>query len=337
MTTPVAAQPSAESGANRLHAEAIVIDTHCDTLGRVLEGQWRLGERAAEGQFDLVRAREGGLTAEVMATFVSHQRYGDPLRQSIEFIDALHREIEANPTSARVATTGQDVRTAKRDGAVALILGMEGAEGLGGSVAALRAFHGLGLRVLGLTWNRRNEAADGVGELPNAGGLSAFGRDLVRECDRLGILLDLSHLAPDGVADVIALAERPVVATHANAYAVHPHPRNLTDAQLESIAATGGVVGVVPVPPFLGHFDERAPLSALLLHLDHLVSVMGDDHVGIGMDFDGVGSMRTDGIEDVSMLPAFTEAMLDHGFAPERIVKILGLNFLRVFDEVFDA
>lgn len=328
---------SAETSAHRLHADSIVIDTHCDTLGRVLEGRWRLGERATEGQFDLVRAREGGLTAEVMATFVSHQRFGDPLRQSIDFIDILHREIDANPDAVRLATTGQQVRTAKGAGTVALLLGMEGAEGLGGSISALRAFYGLGLRVLGLTWNRRNEAADGVGELPTAGGLSAFGRELVSECDRLGILLDLSHLAPAGVSDVLARTGRPVVATHANAHALHPHPRNLTDAQLESIAATGGVVGVVPVPPFLGPFDERAPLAAVIRHLDHLISVMGEDHVGIGMDFDGVGSMRTDGVEDVSQLPTLTAAMMDHGFAPERIRKVLGLNFLRVFDEVFDA
>jgi membrane dipeptidase len=218
----------------------------------VLEGRWRLGERSEEGQFDLVRAREGGLTAEVLATFVSHQRHGDPLRQSSD-----------------------------------------------------------------------------------AGGLSAFGRDLVRECGRLGILLDVSHLAPKGVADVLERSGRPVVATHANAHAVHAHPRNLTDEQLEGIAASGGVVGVVPVPPFLGPYQERAPLAPLLRHLDHLIAVLGDDHVGIGMDFDGVGAMRTEGVEDVSRLPVLTEAMLTHGYTPERITKVLGANFLRVFDEVF--
>lgn len=332
-----AAEAAAAATAAHLHAEAIVIDTHCDTLGRVLEGRWRLGERADQGQFDLVRAREGGLSAEVMATFVSHQRHGEPLRQSLEFIDVLHGEIAANPGRARLATRGEDVRAAKAAGEVALFLGMEGAEGLAGSLAALRAFHGLGLRVLGLTWNRRNEAADGVGELPHAGGLSSFGRALVRACDRLGILLDVSHLAPAGVADVLELAERPVTATHANAQAVHPHPRNLSDAQLEAIAASGGVVGVVPVPPFLGPYEQRAPLAPLLRHLDHMIATIGDDHVGLGLDFDGVGAMRTEGIEDVAALPNLTAAMLAHGYAPDRIRKVLGGNFLRVFDAVFDA
>lgn len=321
--------------AEALHADAVVIDTHCDTLGRVFEGQCRLGERSDLGQFDLVRAREGGLTAEVMATFVSEERQGDGIRQSLDFIDTLYEELGAFPELARLATGSGDILEAKKNGETALILGMEGAEGLGGSIRALRMFHRLGLRVLGLTWNRRNEAADGVGEMPHAGGLSGFGRRVVAECNRLGILLDVSHLSPRGVADVLRLTEGPVVATHSNATAVYGHVRNLTDEQLEGIAATGGVIGVVPVPPFLGEYGQRAPLRALLDHLEHIISVVGEDHVGLGLDFDGVGDMRTEGIEDVSRLPNLTAALLERGHQPGRIRKILGGNFLRVFEEVF--
>src|SRR5690625_4973896 len=205
--------PGRLTEAEALHADAVVIDTHCDTLGRVLEGQRRLGERSRLGQFDLVRAREGGLTAEVMATFVSEERQGYGIRQSLDFIDTLYEELGAFSELARLAISSRDIREAKKAGETALILGMEGAEGLGGSIRALRMFHRLGLRVLGLTWNRRNEAADGVGEMPHAGGLSSFGRKLVAECSRLGILLDVSHLSPRGVADVLQLAEGPVVAT----------------------------------------------------------------------------------------------------------------------------
>lgn len=323
------------SDAAALHADAIVIDTHCDTLGRVLEGQRRLGERSDLGQFDLVRAREGGLTAQVMATFVSEQRQGDGIRQSIDFIDTLYEELEAFPKLARLATSGKDVREAKSHGEVALILGMEGAEGLGGSIRALRMFHRLGLRVLGLTWNRRNEAADGAGEMPHAGGLSNFGRQLVQECNRLGILLDVSHLSPRGVTDVLELTGAPIVATHSNAAAVYPHVRNLSDEQMEGIAATGGVVGVVPVPPFLGEYDERAPLEPLFQHLEHMISVVGEDHVGLGLDFDGVGDMRTEGIEDVTQLSNLTKGMLERGHSEERVRKVLGGNFLRIFDQVF--
>lgn len=317
-----------------LHASAIVVDTHCDTLGRVLEGRRRLGERSQEGQFDLPRAIAGGVTAEVMATFVSEGRQGDGIRQSIDFIDTLYQELTASDLGL-LATRGDDVRRAKREGKVALILGMEGAEGLGGSLRALRSFHRLGLRVMGITWNRRNEAADGVGDMGSGGGLSRFGVELVRECDRLGIVIDLSHLSPAGVDGVLATSERPVVATHANASALHPHPRNFSDHQLERVAATGGVIGVVPVPPFLGPYPERAPFAPLLDHLDHMIRVVGDDHVGLGLDFDGVGAMRTEGIETAADVPNLTAAMLARGYHPERVLKILGANFLRVIDEVF--
>jgi|SRR5690625_147778 len=328
-------ESATETDVSTLHREAIIIDTHCDTLGRVLEGQRRLGERSDLGQFDLIRAREGGLTAEVMATFVSEQRPGDGIRQSLDFIDTLYGELEAFPGLARLATRAQDVREAKENNEVALILGMEGAEGLMGSLPALRLFHRLGLRVLGLTWNRRNEAADGAGEMPHAGGLSNFGRQLVRECNELGILLDLSHLSPRGVTDVLALTDAPVVATHSNAAAVYPHVRNLTDEQLEGVAATGGVVGVVPVPPFLGDYGEVAPLEPLFTHLEHMISVVGEDHVGLGLDFDGVGDMRTEGIGDVSHLFNLTSGLLQRGHSAERVKKVLGGNFLRVFEQVF--
>ena len=318
----------------QLHRESIIIDTHCDALGRVLEGQRRLGERSTLGQFDLPRALEGGLTAELMATFFNDDRAGTGARQSLQFIDVFYQELETFSDLATPAFNGDDIRKAKEEGKVALMLSMEGAEGLEGDLRVLRTCYQLGLRSLGLTWNRRNEAADGIGELQTNSGLTTFGRVLVKECNRLGILLDLSHLNPAGVKDVLELSEAPVVATHANAYAVHPHPRNLTDEQLEKIAAKGGVVGVVPVPPFLGKYDERAPLEPLFSHLEHMLRVIGEDHVGLGFDFDGVGAKRTEGIEDVSKLPNLTAGLLERGHPPEVVQKILGRNFLRVFDAV---
>jgi membrane dipeptidase len=192
----------------------------------------------------------------------------------------------------------------------------------------------LGLRVLGITWNRRNEAADGVGELRTEGGLTNFGVDLVNECNRLGILIDVAHLAPAGVEDVLAVSQAPIIATHANCDALWSHPRNLTDAQLEVIAEKGGVVGVTPVPSFLGNHQERADLSEMLDHVDHMVEVMGEDGVGLGMDFDGVGEMRTHGIETASDLPNLTRGLVERGYGDGWISKILGGNFLRVFGEV---
>ena len=317
-----------------LHRKSIIVDGHCDTLGSVVRKRRRLGERSTLGQFDLPRALDGGLTAQLMATCFETNWPGSGIHQTLQFIAAYYEDLEAYSDLAMPAVCADDILRAKELGKVALILSMEGAEGLEGDLSVLRLCYRLGLRVLGITWNRRNEAADGIGEIRAGGGLTRFGVDLVKECKRLGIVIDVAHLAPAGVEDVLELSESPVVATHANCYTLWPHARNLTDAQLEAIARTGGVVGVTPVPPFLGKDEMHSHLSVLLDHIDHMVSVMGEDGVGLGMDFDGVGDMRTEGIENVSKLPNLTRGLVERGYTDEAISKILGGNFLRVLREV---
>jgi len=317
-----------------IHSESIIIDAHCDTLGRVLEGQRRLGERSTIGQFDLPRAREGGLTVELMATFFNDPRAGTGTRQTLQFIDVFYQELEAYSDLAMQVKSVADIHAAKQSRKIGLMLSMEGAEGLEGDMRMLRCFYRLGLRCLGLTWNRRNEAADGMSESCTGGGLTRFGRDLVKECDRLGIVIDLAHLSPRGVEDVFKATSSPLIVSHANARAVWDHPRNLTDWQLEEIARRGGVVGVVPAPPFLGENPMTNQLSVLLDHVDHMVKVMGEDCVGFGGDFDGLEDMRVKGIEDVSCLPNLTQGLLDRGYKASTIKKFLGGNYLRVFEQV---
>ena len=314
-----------------LHRKSIIIDGHCDTLGAVVLKQRRLGERSARGQFDLPRALDGGLTAQLLASFFEPEWPGSEILQTLQYIDALYEELEAFSDLAVPAVCADDILRAKELGKVALILSMEGAEGLAGNLGVLRLCYRLGLRVLGITWNRRNRAADGVGEVRTGGGLTQFGIDLLDECERLGIVVDVAHLAPAGVRDILERHSAPLVATHANCYDLWPHPRNLTDAQLEAIANTGGVVGVTPVPPFLGADEMHSRLSLLLDHIDHMVAVMGVDGVGLGLDFDGVGDKRVEGIEDVSKLPNLTAGLVERGYSAEAIGKILGGNFLRVF------
>jgi membrane dipeptidase len=317
--------------ADAIHRDSIIIDGHCDTLGRVLEGQRRLGERSTLGQWDLPRARDGGLTAQLMATFFNSPRAGTGARQTLQFIDTFYQELEAYSDLAMLAVSVEEILAAKKSGKVALILSMEGAEGLEGDLRVLRNCYRLGLRCMGITWNRRNEAADGIGEMGTGGWLTHFGMDLVKECNRLGIVIDVAHLAPAGVKDVLKLSDSPVVATHAN----WPHPRNLTDAQLEGIARKGGVVGATPVPPFSGEDEMHSHLSVLLDHIEHMVSVMGEDGVGLGLDSDGLGDMRVEGLEDISKLPNLTQGLVDRGYSTETIRKILGGNYLRVLSEVF--
>jgi membrane dipeptidase len=325
-----------------LHRASIVIDTHSDALGAVVRGERRLGERSIQGQFDLPRALDGGITAELLAIYLHDPRPGSCMRQTVEYLDAYHREVESFSDLAVAATKADDILRAKEQGKVALILSMEGAEALEGDLSFLRICHRLGLRSLGITWNRRNEAADGVGELRTGGGLSQFGVELVKECNRLGILIDMAHLAPAGVEDVLEVSEAPVVVTHGNCYDLWPgshevpwpRRRSLTDAQLEAIAAKGGVVGVTAVPAFLGNDEKRAPLGAMLDHIDHMVKVMGEDAVGIGSDFDGVRDARVEGLEDASKMPHLTGGLIQRGYGPQTIQKILGGNFLRVFRQV---
>jgi len=335
--------PTPEQRVSSLHASSIVFDGHCDTLLSIRDGERRLAERR-ESQpqgdithslhIDLPRLREGGVTAQIFACFV-RARYlpADATNEALRLIDAFYRSVEENTDALLPATTASDVERAKVEGKVAGVLSLEGAEGLEGDLAVLRLFHRLGLRALGLTWNWRNQAADGLGEIRTGGGLTEFGVALVKEANRLGIMLDIAHLAPAGVRDVLALSKAPVVASHANARALCAHPRNLTDEQLEGIAASGGLVAVTYVPDFLSQGGQQASLEKVLDHVDYIVGRIGVEHVGLGSDFDGFGGVLP-GLEDVSRLPHLTAGLVARGYSDEHVSQILGGNYLRVFRQV---
>lgn len=319
-----------------LHRRSIVIDAHCDTALLAAEGHYNLAERHDDHHLDFPRMREGGVTAQVFAVFVD-ARYlpAQATRRALQVIDAMYRQVEAADGNARFVTRAADIEAAKADGTLGVILGLEGAEALEGDLGVLRMFHRLGVRNIGLTWNFRNQAADGVGEERTGGGLTTFGVALVEEMNRLGILVDIAHLSPAGVEDVLKVSQAPVIASHANARAVCDHRRNLTDAQLEKVARNGGVVGVTFVPAFVDGSDGQASVRRVLDHIDHMVRVMGDDHVGLGSDFDGFfGEEKTLGLEDVSRMPAITAGLLERGYSEASVQKILGGNFLRVFRQV---
>ncbi len=323
----------AASNAIDLHRSAFVSDAHCDTLLDVLAGERHLGERSASGHIDLPRLHDGGVTAQVFAIWTPTARYTDATRHGIEAIDAFYQEIEAND-DLRMALRVEDLDAAYADGAVAGILSLEGAEPLAGSLAILRTFYRLGVRLITLTWNFRNEAADGVKESISGGGLTHFGRALVEECNRLGIVLDVSHLAAAGVRDVLALSKQPVIASHSNAAGLYDHPRNLTDGQLQAIAKSGGAIGVTFVPAFLRPDKENASILDVLDHIDYIAKVVGVEHVMLGSDFDGLGDTPPAGLEDVSHLLGLTAGLLARGYSEEAVRAIIGLNFRRVFARV---
>jgi membrane dipeptidase len=321
---------------SQLHRESLVFDAHCDTLQEVLAGKRRLGERSEEGHIDLPRLREGGVTAQIFALFVSPNHFPrGAASQALRLLDVFYQEMGENADQLTLAATASDIERAKAEGRVARILGLEGAEALEGDLGVLRAFYKLGVRNIGLTWNLRNAAADGVDETRSSSGLSNFGVQLVQEMNHLGILVDVSHLSPTGVRDVLHVSEAPVIASHSNAYALCPHRRNLTDEQLEGIASKGGVVGVTFVPNFVTEDGNQATLESLLDHIDHMVKTMGVDHVGLGSDFDGFfDSVKVQDLEDVTCLPRLTAGLVGRGCGEEDVKKILGGNFMRVFREV---
>ena len=315
-----------------LHQASLVFDGHCDTILRVVDGECRLGERSDTGHVDLPRLREGGVGAQVFACCVGGPAAEQPLVSFLRMADALHVEIEANPSDLVFALRAGDVAQAHQDGKIACILSMEGADPLEGDLAILRSAYRLGLRNLGLVWSGRNELGSAVfGEGIDEVGLSDFGRAVVRESNRLGIMVDVSHLNEAGFWDVIDITEQPVVASHSNARKLHDHPRNLWDEQIQAIAEAGGLVGVVFT--FLTEDRTTATLDDVLDQIDYMVGLVGPDHVGLGSDFDGIKHTPA-GLEDVSRMPAITRGLLERGYGEEDIARILGGNWLRVFREV---
>jgi len=319
----------------KLHQDSVIFDGHCDTLLDILSGKRKFGERSVDGHIDLPRLREGGVTAQVFAVYLEDQYLpAGAVKQTLRVLDVLHRELAAHPDTFTLATKAADIRAAKRAGKVAAVAGLEGAEALEGDLGTLRMFYRLGVRLLTVAWSRRNQAADGVGESRTGGGLTTFGLQMVQECNKLGILLDISHLAPAGVRDVLEASTQPIIASHSNAYALCGHPRNLTDEQLLAVANKGGVVCVVFVPSFVTADRKDASLEKLLDHIDHIVRVAGVDHVGLGSDFDGFSPPPPVGLEDVTHLPGITAGLVQRGYSEAHVRKILGENFLRVFRQV---
>lgn len=321
------------SNSQTLHFDAIVVDGHCDTLGAVLRGERTLGERSDRGHVDLPRLKAGGVTAQIFACFVPVDEYRrGAARHAMQLLDMLHQALETHADQVLLATSAADIRRAKAEGKVAGILGLEGAEPLEGSIEVLHCLYRLGVRNFGLTWNFRNEVADGVMEGDEARGLTPFGVQVVEACNRLGILIDVSHLAPAGVEDVLRVSQKPVIASHSNAAALHPHERNLTDSQIEAIASRGGLIGVTFVTEFLAPRGQPVTVEHVLDQIDYLVRRAGPDHVMLGSDFDG--ATMPVGLEDAARYPVLTTGMLARGHAEQTVRQVLGLNFLRVFEQV---
>lgn len=318
-----------------LHGSSYVVDAHCDTALRLAQGVSLTPEADGEagGHVDLPRLRKGGVDLQVFALWVDHDRHTlNAPERALTLLDAVWREIDNHPDELRPILTAADLDAAHAEGKIGVMLSIEDGAALGGSTAALRMFYRLGVRALGLTWNGRNELAEGVGSQQSGGGLTQFGRDVIGEMDRLGMVVDVSHLTERGFWDVTETTTRPFIASHSNARALCDHPRNLTDKQIMALAERGGVMGMNFFSVFVQE-DGDASIADVVRHIDHIAALVGPEHIGIGSDYDGI-SRTPVGLEDVATLPRITEALLAEGYDEDAIRGILGGNFKRVFEEV---
>jgi len=326
-----------EEEAKRIHSEAIVIDTHCDTLGSFLPQprgakQRRLGELSEKGQVEIPKMVEGGLTCQVFAMYTGvSEGQPDALLKSLRMTDVFYREAVANSAKFVSVTTVNEILAAKKAGKVCGMLSIEGAEPLMGDLGVMRIMHRLGVRMISFTWNWRTPFADGLSAKRTGGKLTELGVKAVEEMEKLGIVLDTSHITDECFWDIADIKKDPFIASHSNCRSLCDTGRNLTDDMIKALADHHGVMGMNYLPGFIA--KEGANLEKMVDHIDHIVKLVGPDYVGLGSDFDGGGGCP--GLEDSSKHINITREMVRRGYSEVDIKKILGGNHIRVFDEVF--
>jgi len=366
-----------------IHQRAIAIDMHADTTQRLLDENVDLAQRLHDGHFDSVRAREGGLDAQFFSIWVEPELFGGggpkAMKRADDQIAAVHTLAEKHPETWQFATTAADIRRIASEGKIAALAGLEGGYAIDEKLENVERYYKLGVRYMSPAWSVSTSWAgssgDAVGE---ERGLNEFGKQVIREMNRLGMMVDVSHVSDHTFWDIISTSTKPVIATHSGCRAIANVRRNLTDEMIVALAKTGGVVNVIFYPEHLEpgwsekkkqvdteiapmvqraseaekgdvvhkkmardavrreQYAKRLPpvtVSRLVDHIDHVVKLVGIDHVGIGSDFDGVQSTLND-LRDVSQLPNLTRELLRRGYSESDIDKILGGNMLRVMEEV---
>lgn len=369
---------TSDEGLAELHENALVWDTHNDLAYRVLYEQLDIGERLPAGHVDIPRLKEGGVDVQGVALYVENFLYDMPgqcSRQAHELLTAMRDAIDTHSNDVELARTADDVERIVAAGKIAMPLAIEGGHAIEASLDKLREFYELGVSSMTLTHNVSHDWADAGADEPRWGGLNDLGRDVVREMNDLGMVIDISHVSDSTFFDVIETTEDPVIASHSGCRALNPHHRNMSDDELRALRENGGVIGIVFVLNYLtpGYLDAMNELHAVgrdafrqvpeiedidlritvnhlnasrdwplenhptiedvLDHIDHAVRVAGVDHVGLGADM----YPRTPspvGIRGVEDYPNITRGLKERGYSDEDVRKILGGNFLRVWEQV---
>lgn len=348
---------------DRVHKSAILIDTHNDVTSKTVEG-FDIGPAAKDGHTDIPRLRAGGVGATffavyVAATFTTGNRSAN---RTLQMIDTVrHDIIERHPATFELVTTADGIESANKKGKIAALMGIEGGHAIEDSLRLLRDYHALGIRYMTLTHTNNNSWADSSGDVNRPEGkkpgLTAFGKQVIAEMNRLGMMVDISHVSDKTFWDALEASKAPIFASHSSCRALSNIPRNMTDEMIQALAKKGGVIQINFGCDFLNpksaeasralrarnasraqvaEMRKKVPpatLADVVEHIDHVVKIAGIDAVGIGSDFDGVGCTPV-GLEDVSKFPNLTRALLERGYSQKDVQKIYGQNMLRLMRAV---
>jgi membrane dipeptidase len=358
--------------ARKIHFSSLVLDTHIDVTPK-LQTDWKFTEEHTTGHIDLPRMKKGGLGGLFFSIYMSGTVTGPKaVNDAIERIAAVHKLAADMPDQVMLCTTADEVRRAHKSGKIAALMGMEGGHMINNSLPVLRMYAALGIRYLTLTHSVNTDWADSSGDQPKHNGLTGFGKDVVRELNRLGVMVDISHVADKTFFDALEVSKAPMIASHSSCRAISGHARNMTDEMIKALAAKGGVIQINYLDSFIDpdlfawgqktrdrsrelmqqmggpsreNFAKvraelekqfgpapKASWERIVEHIDHAVRLVGADHVGLGSDFDG-GSMPV-GMEDCTHLPKITEALLRKGYSESDLRKILGENTVRLLGDV---
>jgi len=368
--------------ARKLHFSSIVLDTHDDTTQRFFSKDFDLGKRNPDGHVDIPRMREGGMNAIFFSIWIDGRIMGPPaVEKALDQIDAVHENVLRYSKDVVFCRSAEEVRRAHAQGKIAALMGVEGGHMIGNDIRVLRMFGDLGVRYITLAHFYNDEWADSSTDKPAHNGLTDFGKDVVREMNRQGIMVDISHVSDKTFFDALEVSKAPLIASHSSCRALCNHPRDMSDDMIRALAAKGGVIQINYERSFIDQaykdaYDKvsggvvaatekitkecaddadcigrkskdlqtqleasgalpRVSWERIIDHIDHVVKLVGPDHVGLGSDFDG--ATMPDGMEDCSKLPKITEALMRKGYKDEDIRKILGENLLRVMEQTENA
>jgi len=370
------------SDAISIHQRAISIDLHADSIQRAVDEGLDLGQALSDGHFDATRAKAGGLDAQFFSIWVEPQLFGSggpgAINRADKQIAAVRSLVDRYPAIWDMATTAADVRKASAAGKLAALMGLEGGYAIDERLENVERYYRMGVRYMSPAWTVSTSWAGSCGDEGSNRGLNEFGKQVVREMNRLGMMVDVSHVSDPTFWDVVHTSSKPVIATHSACRAIANVPRNLTDEMIVALAKTGGVVCVIFYPEHIEpgwaekkrqldaeiaplvqrasdaepgdaahkklardrvrreEFAQRLPpvhVARIVDHIDHIVKLVGVDHVGIGSDFDGVQALPVE-MQSVADLPNLTAELLRRGYSEADVDKILGGNVLRLMEQV---